>query len=394
MNRITSSIFGPLFLAFAALLFAASAASAKPRIMVLATGGTIAGAQASATEAGYKSGSFSVNDLIKAVPQLKDLADISGEQVANIGSQTMNHEVWLKLAKRINEVLKGNIDGVVVTHGTDTMEETAYFLSLVVKSDKPVVLVGSMRPATAIGADGPANLYNAVALAANPQATGRGPLVILNDEIHYAREAQKTSTTALDTFKSPNRGRAGVMNTGNAYFFSKDTMAHTTKSEFSVDGKGVKDLPRVEVVYSYANLGRDGIDFLAGKGVKGIVLAGVGDGNSTDTAIAALADAAKKGIAVVRSSRTGSGIVVRNVEVNDDKLGFIAGMVPPESPHPPHARPDEDERREEGRRFSRSTEAARRAVTDRELKTMITGFGQACAAIRSRVASRSAWGTG
>jgi L-asparaginase len=326
MNRITSSIFGPLVLAFAALLFAASAASAKPRIMVLATGGTIAGAQASTTEAGYKSGSFSVNDLIKAVPQLKDLADISGEQVANIGSQTMNHEVWLKLAKRINEVLKGNIDGVVITHGTDTMEETAYFLSLVVKSDKPVVLVGSMRPATAIGADGPANLYNAVALAANPQATGRGPLVILNDEIHYAREAQKTSTTALDTFKSPNRGRAGVMNTGNAYFFSKDTMAHTTKSEFSVDGKGVKDLPRVEVVYSYANLGRDGIDFLAGKGVKGIVLAGVGDGNSTDTAIAALADAAKKGIAVVRSSRTGSGIVVRNVEVNDDKLGFIAGM--------------------------------------------------------------------
>ncbi len=148
---------------------------AKPKIMILATGGTIAGAQTSATEAGYKSGSFSVDDLIKAVPQLKDLADISGEQVANIGSQTMNHEVWLKLAKRINEVLKGDIDGVVITHGTDTMEETAYFLSLVVKSDKPVVLVGSMRPATAIGADGPANLYNAVALAANPAGQGARP---------------------------------------------------------------------------------------------------------------------------------------------------------------------------------------------------------------------------
>ena len=326
MNRVTLHLFGRVIFAFVALLFVAAAANAKPKIMILATGGTIAGAQASTTEAGYKSGTFSVDDLIKAVPQLKDIADISGEQVANIGSQTMNHEVWLKLAKRVNEVLKGNTDGVVITHGTDTMEETAFFLSLVVKSDKPVILVGSMRPATAISADGPANLYNAVALAANPEAKGRGPLVVLNDEIHYAREAQKTNTTALDTFKSPNRGRAGVMNTGKACFFSPNTMAHGTKSEFSVDGKGVNDLPRVEVVYSYANFGRDTIDYLAGKGVKGIVLAGVGDGNSTDAAIAALADAAKKGIAVVRSSRTGSGLVVRNVEVDDDKLGFIAGM--------------------------------------------------------------------
>jgi L-asparaginase len=326
MNRFAKYMLRNILMATIALMLVASAAYAKPKIMILATGGTIAGAQASTAEAGYKSGSFSVDDLIKAVPQLKDIADISGEQVANIGSQTMNHEVWLKLAKRINEVLKGNTDGVVITHGTDTMEETAYFLGLVVKSDKPVVLVGSMRPATAIGADGPANLYNAVALAGNPEAKGRGPLVVLNDEIHYAHEAVKTNSTALDTFKSPNRGRAGVMNTGKAYFFSQNMTRHTTKSEFSVDGKGVNDLPYVEVVYSYANFGRDTIDFLIGKGVKGIVLAGVGDGNSTDTAIAALADAAKKGIAVVRATRTGSGLIVRNVEVDDDKLGFIAAM--------------------------------------------------------------------
>ncbi len=325
MNQIASRMHRSVFLTVA-LLLCASAAHAKPKIMILATGGTIAGAQASTTEVGYKSGSFSVDDLIKAVPPLKDLADISGEQLANIGSQTMNHEVWLKLAARVNAVLKGDVDGVVITHGTDTMEETAYFLSLVVKSDKPVVLVGSMRPATAISADGPANLYDAVALAANPDAKGRGPLVVLNDEIHYAHEAQKTNTTALDTFKSPNRGRAGVMNTGKAYFFSQSTTRHTTKSELSVDGKEVKDLPRVEIVYSYANFGRDTIDFLVGKGVKGIVLAGVGDGNGTDDAVAALADAAKKGVAVVRSSRTGSGLVVRNVEVDDDKLGFIAAM--------------------------------------------------------------------
>jgi L-asparaginase len=323
---MTSHILRTALLASVLPLVLASTAYAKPKIMILATGGTIAGAQTSTTEAGYKSGSFSVDDLIKAVPQLKDLADISGEQVANIGSQTMNHEVWLKLAKRANEVLKGDTDGVVITHGTDTMEETAYFLGLVVKSDKPVVLVGSMRPATAISADGPANLYNAVALAGNPEARARGPLIVLNDEIHYAHEAQKTNSTSLDTFKSPNRGRAGVMNTGKAYFFSPNNTRHTTQSGFSVDGVEAKDLPRVEIVYSYANFGRETIDFLVGKGVKGIVLAGVGDGNSTDNAIAALADAAKKGVAVVRATRTGSGLVVRNVEVDDDKLGFITAM--------------------------------------------------------------------
>ena len=314
------------FVALVSLIIT-TAVQAKPKIKVLATGGTIAGAQTSSSEVGYKSGTFSVDDLIKAVPPLKDVADLTGEQLANIGSQTMNHDVWLKLAKRVNEVLKdGSTDGVVITHGTDTLEETAYFLSLVVKSDKPVVLVGSMRPATAISADGPANLYNAVALAASPEARGRGPMIVIDDEIHYGREAQKTNTTELDTFHSPNRGRAGVINVGRIEWFSQNTTRHTTKSEFSVDGKAPADLPQVEIIYSYENLGPEMVDFLVQQGVKGIVLAGVGDGNSTDAAIAALAAAAKKGVAVVRSSRTGSGVVARNVEVDDDKLGFIASM--------------------------------------------------------------------
>jgi L-asparaginase len=305
----------------------APGAFALPKIKVLATGGTIAGAQVTQADAGYKSGTFSVNDLIKAVPQLKNIAELSGEQVANIGSQTMSHEVWLKLAARCNELLKqSDVDGIVVTHGTDTMEETGYFLSLVVKSDKPVVLVGSMRPATAISADGPINLYNGVALAGNPEAKGRGPLVVINDTIHYARETQKMHSTRMDTFQSPNRGIAGMMNTGKAFFYSANTARHTTRSEFSLDGLTVANLPRVEVVYSYANLGGELIDALVAQGVKGIVLAGVGDGNSTDAAIAALEKAAKKGVAVVRCSRTAAGVVDRNVEVNDDKLGFIAGM--------------------------------------------------------------------
>jgi len=311
----------------AVLLALAPVAYAKPKIVILATGGTIAGAAASGTSAGYQSGAVGVDLLIEAVPQLKEIADVTGEQIASIGSQDMNDEVWLKLGKRVNELLaKPDVDGVAITHGTDTIEETSYFLSLVVKSDKPVVLVGSMRPSTAIGADGPANLFEAVSLAINPEAKGRGPLIVINDEIHYAREAQKLNSTQLDTFKSPNRGRAGVMNTGIAYFYFPNNARHTTKSQFSIDGVKAEELPRVEIVYSYANFGRDTIDFLVQKGIKGIVLAGVGDGNTTDTAMAGLTDAAKKGVAVVRTTRTGSGIVARNIEVNDDKLGLIASM--------------------------------------------------------------------
>jgi L-asparaginase len=316
-----------LLLLIAVAIASAPAAWALPKIKVLATGGTIAGAQASQADAGYKSGTFSVDDLIAAVPQLKNVAELSGEQVANIGSQTMNHEVWLKLAARCNELLADrNVDGIVITHGTDTLEETAYFLSLVLKGEKPVVLVCAMRPATGISADGPMNLYNGVVLAGTPAAKGRGPLVVINDAIHYARELQKMHTTLLNAFESPNRGLAGVMNTGRVYFYSQNTTRHTTNSEFSLQGLTVENLARVEIVYSYANFGGELIDAAVAQGVKGIVLAGVGDGNTTDAALAALARAAKKGVAVVRCSRTAAGVADRNIEVNDDKLGFIAGM--------------------------------------------------------------------
>ena len=185
-------------LAAALVVSGVAAADGLPRIRVLATGGTIAGAQASATDYGYKSGAYDVNTLINAVPNLGKLANITGEQVANIGSQDMNDEIWLKLAKRVNETLaSADTDGVLITHGTDTLEETSYFLTLVVKSDKPVVMVGSMRPATAISADGPGNIYNGMAVAADRRAKGKGTLVLLNDEFHYARNVVKTDTTSV-----------------------------------------------------------------------------------------------------------------------------------------------------------------------------------------------------
>jgi L-asparaginase len=300
-------------------------APARPNVTILATGGTIAGAQPKAGEAGYKSGSFSVESLIQAVPGMEKVAVVRGEQIANIGSQDMNDAVWIKLARRVNELQKDpGVDGIVVTHGTDTQEETGYFLDLVVKGDKPVVLVGSMRPATAISADGPMNLYNGTAVSIDPAARGRGVLIVMNDDIHYAREATKTNTTSLQTFTSPNRGRAGIVLFGKASFYSPPVPKHTSGSAFA--GVVPDTLPKVFIVYAHANVGAEFVDAAVAAGAKGIVLAGVGDGNGTDPLIQALAAAAKKGVVVVRSSRVGSGTVARNVELDDDKLGFVAAM--------------------------------------------------------------------
>jgi L-asparaginase len=298
--------------------------SAKPNIKILATGGTIAGAQAGKSEYGYKSASFNVDDLIQAVPTLKDIANISGEQVANIGSQDMNDKVWLKLANRINEVLKTKeVDGVVITHGTDTMEETAFFLNLVVKSEKPVILVGSMRPATAVGADGPANLYNAVAVASDPKALNRGVLVVMNDEIHTGRNVEKMNTTNVETMASPERGPEGLINSGKIAWFDKTSKPHTTALDFNI--KDTKSLPRVDILYAHSNMSPDLIDAAVKSGAKGIVIAGVGDGNMTKEALTDLENHVKnEGVLVVRSTRLATGLVLRNNEVDDDKSGFVA----------------------------------------------------------------------
>src|SRR5512136_512924 len=279
-----------------------AAKAALPNVVVLATGGTIAGAAASDVQAGYTSGQVGVEQLLAAVPQAKKLASLRGEQISNLGSQDMNDEVWMKLARRVNElVAMPDVAGVVITHGTDTIEETAYFLNLVVKSKKAVVLTASMRPSTALSADGPLNFYNAVAVAANKNAAGRGVLVVVNDWIHGASSLTKASTTAVQTFLSPLRGLIGTVAYGEAEFYRGPVGKNTLSSEFSLDG--VTALPRVDIIMAHENMDGKLIEAAVAAGAKGIVIAGVGNGNITEAGLKALAAQSKNGVVCVRSTR-------------------------------------------------------------------------------------------
>jgi L-asparaginase len=266
-----------------------------------------------------------VQQLLAAVPQAGTLAVLRGEQIANIGSQDMNDDVWLKLAGRVNALAATpQVNGIVITHGTDTIEETAYFLNLVVRSRTPVVLTAAMRPSTALSADGPLNFYNAVAVAANEDAAGRGVLVVVNDWVHGASSLTKTSTTAVQTFLSPLTGLIGTVAYGKVDFNRGPVGRHTTQSEFSLEG--VSALPRVDIVMAHENMDGALIDAAVAAGAKGIVIAGVGNGNMTAGALDALSRHAKNGIVCVRSTRVATGRVGRNVEVDDDKAGLIASM--------------------------------------------------------------------
>lgn len=298
-------------------------AQTKPTIYILATGGTIAGTGTSQVASGYTAGAITVDQLLSAVPDILNIAEVKGEQVANIGSQDMNDQVWLTLAKRVNEVLAQNdAAGVVITHGTDTQEETAYFLNLTVKSDKPVVLVGSMRPSTAISADGPRNLYNAVACAIAPESREKGVMVVMDDKILSADDLAKTNTLSVGTFENPNYGELGIMYNGKPVYTRESLKRHTTRSEFDVTN--LTTLPKVEIVLSYSNATELFVDAAISAGAKGIVTAGVGNGNITTALQNRLANAVKQGVAVVRSSRIMTGPTTQWDEINDDELGFTA----------------------------------------------------------------------
>ncbi len=309
-------------LAFLTLLSTSAAYAAElPNITILATGGTIAGSGKSAVDSAYQAGQLNVDTLIEAVPEMKNLAKIKGEQIVKIGSQDMSDEVWLKLAKTINKQC-ADTDGFVITHGTDTMEETAYFLNLTVKCSKPVVLVGAMRPATEKSADGPLNLYNSIVVATDKKSAGRGVLVAMNGQVLGARDVTKTSTTAVQTFNSPNFGVLGYIHNSKVDYERSPESIHTVNSPFNVDN--LNELPKVGIIYAYSNMPTEPLQSLLDAGYKGIVSAGVGNGNVNATNLALLEKAVKDGVAVVRSSRVPTGYTTRDAEVDDSKYGFSA----------------------------------------------------------------------
>jgi L-asparaginase len=309
-------------LVFLILIAQVQAQPQLPKVIILATGGTIAGAGVSADRAGYTAGKIPIDDLIGTIPSVKKIASITGEQIASVGSQDMTVDIWKKLAIRINEIFKNNeADGIVITHGTDTQEETAYFLDLVITSDKPVVLTGSMRPATAISADGPKNLYDAITIAVNAKSKGRGVLVSFNEGIYDAREVMKLSTTKTNAFGSPNTGPVGQAYDGRVEYYSSSDREVNPKNPIVLTPE--TKLPRVDIVYMYADAPSDQIDLLISKKVAGIVIAGVGNGNFNKAYMDAVKRAVAAGIIVCRASRTPSGRVVLHDEINDEELGTI-----------------------------------------------------------------------
>ena len=295
-------------------------------VVILATGGTIAGAGASAANsATYQAAKVGIDQLIAGVPELSQIANVRGEQVMQIASESINNENLLQLGRRVAELADSkDVDGIVITHGTDTLEETAYFLNLVEKTDKPIVVVGSMRPGTAMSADGMLNLYNAVAVAGSQDARGKGVLVTMNDEIQSGRDVSKMINIKTEAFKSP-WGPLGMVVEGKSYWFRLPAKRHTTDSEFDI--KNIKSLPDVEIAYGYGNVSDTAYKALAQAGAKAIIHAGTGNGSVSSKVVPALVELRKQGVQIIRSSHVNAGgMVLRNAEQPDDKYDWVAAL--------------------------------------------------------------------
>ena len=299
------------------------------KIRIVAMGGTIAGAAAySAATTGYQAGAVGVAELLAAVPEINEVAEVSCEQLAAIDSKDITAAQQLKLVQRVRELLlSAEVEGIVITHGTDTLEETAYLLDLVHFADKPVVITGAMRPATALSADGPLNLLDAVRVAASESARDRGVLVVLNNEIHSAGLVTKLSTTAVDTFTSPNGGALGAVNDGEVVFYHSPQLAHLPRA-LSVSEKltSRSELPYVPILYGHSDDDGRLVKMATSQGAKGIVYAGMGNGSVPERAERELAAAAGQGIPVIRASTCAAGMVTR-AEDSYEQSGFIASGV-------------------------------------------------------------------
>lgn len=305
-----------------ALSTVALAQTAKPHVVVLATGGTIAGAGASAAHsATYAAAKVPVDKLLAGLPELSNVAKVSGEQVFQIASESFTNEHLLKLGQRVSALSKqADVDGIVITHGTDTLEETAYFLNLTVRTNKPIVVVGSMRPGTALSADGALNLYDAVSVAASKDAAGKGVLVTMNDEIQSGRDVHKHINIKTEAFKS-QWGPLGMVVEGKNYWFRAPVKRHTTQSEFNIDD--IKTLPAVDIVYGYGNMNTTGIEAYGKVGVKALIHAGTGNGSVAAQAVESLKALRSQGVQIVRSARVPDGFVLRNAEQPDDKYDWV-----------------------------------------------------------------------
>lgn len=317
---------------------AAQAARANlPVVWVLSTGGTISGRGASSTAlTEYKAGSLLGAELVAGVPEIAQVANVKVEQIVNVGSPDITLDNWLTIARRINRIFAEDpkTAGVVITHGTSTLEETAYFLNLTVKDDRPVVLVGAQRPASAISADGPLNLLNAIRTAAAPEARGKGVMIVMNDEINASREVTKTNTYRLETFRAPELGFLGYVDADKVSFYRTSTKRHTSRSEFDVSS--IATLPKVDIIYSYVQSNPAMLQALVTSGDRGIVFAATGAGTLTSFEKQALQPvlalpAATRPV-LVRSSRTGNGRVIGLDEYD------AMGIVPADTLSPQKAR--------------------------------------------------------
>ncbi|NML35377.1 asparaginase [Paraburkholderia sp. G-4-1-8] len=299
----------------------ASSRRRQPRIVLLGMGGTIASSAGVATQLHDYTVTDTVEAVLAAVPQAHELADIRCEQLANIDSHAIDNAMLLQLARRAEAILQDpEVDGLVITHGTDTLEETAYFLNLTLKSAKPVVLVGAMRPATALSADGPLNLHNAIRLAACAEASGMGVLVMLNDRIGAARYVTKASTTVTDAFRSFEHGNLGEIAGSVVYLFNTPTRLHTLATDFSL--AAIDELPHVDILYDYQGAGSHLYRAAIDAGARGIVLAATGNGSLSPAARLGAELATQRGVMFVRSSRVGQGVVTSLAD--DESLGLVA----------------------------------------------------------------------
>lgn len=300
-------------------------ANTLPKVAVLGTGGTIAGSSDSSTQyAGYRAAVAGVDELLMAIPPLREVAALESEQVAQVASQNLGGATLLHLARRVNFWLsQTDCTGLVVTVGTNTLEETAYFLNLVVKSRKTVVVTGAMRPSTSLSADGPMNLYRAVVAAASTQTAGLGVLVVMNDQIIAARDVHKMDTMTVDSFRAPVFGILGWVFDNQVRLYKRPARAHTGDTEF--DTIDLFSLPRVDIVVGHQDDSGVAVSALVDAGAKGLVVAGAGTASLSDAMAQAVLGATRKGVVVVRAPRAATGIVMRNVEFDDALHGTVAG---------------------------------------------------------------------